>query len=156
MANLRFAMFGAGFWARYQIAAWKELEGVQCVAIFNRTRSKGEKVAHDFGVPGYYDDAAELLRCEKPDFVDIVTSPFTLHHFVKLVAAHKIPVISQKPMAPSLAIAEESLRVCREAGVPYFIHENWRWQTQLRELKRVLDSGVIGTPFRARISKIGR
>ena len=147
-------MFGAGFWARYQIAAWKELEGVQCVAIFNRTRSKGEKVAHDFGVPGYYDDAAELLRCEKPDFVDIVTSPFTLHHFVKLVAAHKIPVISQKPMAPSLAIAEESLRVCREAGVPYFIHENWRWQTQLRELKRVLDSGVIGTPFRARISMV--
>jgi predicted dehydrogenase len=105
-------------------------------------------------VPAVYDDPEELFRREKLDFVDIVTYPFTLSHFVKLVAAHKIPVISQKPMAPSLAIAEENLRACREAGVPYFIHENWRWQTQLRELKRVLDSGAIGVPFRARISMV--
>ena len=154
MANLRFAMFGTGFWAHFQLAAWKELDGVECVAIYNRTRSKGEKFAREFGVPAVYDDPEELFRREKLDFVDIVTYPFTLSHFVKLVAAHKIPVISQKPMAPSLAIAEENLRACREAGVPYFIHENWRWQTQLRELKKVLDSGVIGTPFRARISLV--
>jgi len=86
--------------------------------------------------------------------VDIVTYPFTLSRFVKLVAAHKIPVISQKPMAPSLAIAKENIQACREAGVPYYIHENWRWQTQLRELKHVLESGAIGTPFRARLSMV--
>jgi predicted dehydrogenase len=154
MATLRFAMFGTGFWAHFQLAAWKELEGVECVAIYNRTRSKGEKFARDFGVPAVYDDPEALFRQEKLDFVDIVTYPFTLSHFVKLVAAHKIPVISQKPMAPSLVIAEENLRACREAGVPYFIHENWRWQTQIRELKKVLDSGVIGVPFRARISMV--
>ncbi len=154
MANLRFAMFGTGFWAHFQLAAWKELEGVECVAIYNRTRSKGDKFARDFGVPAVYDDPEELFRRENLDFVDIVTYPFTLSHFVKLVAAHKIPVISQKPMAPSLAVAEENLRACREAGVPYFIHENWRWQTQIRALKKVLDSGVIGVPFRARISMV--
>ncbi|HVN79907.1 MAG TPA: Gfo/Idh/MocA family oxidoreductase [Terriglobia bacterium] len=154
MTQLRFAMFGTGFWARFQLAAWKELESVDCVAIYNRTRSRGEKFAREFGVPAVYDDAEELLRREKLDFVDIVTYPFTLSHFVKLVAAHKIPVISQKPMAPSIAIAEENLQACREAGVPYFIHENWRWQPQLRELKRVLDSGIIGAPFRARISMV--
>ncbi|HVN78928.1 MAG TPA: Gfo/Idh/MocA family oxidoreductase [Terriglobia bacterium] len=154
MGNLRFAMFGTGFWAHFQLAAWKELKGVECVAIYNRTRSKGEKFARDFGVPAVYDDPEELFRREKLDFVDIVTYPFTLNHFVKLAAAHKIPVISQKPMAPSLAIAEENLRVCREAGVPYFIHENWRWQNQIRELKKVLDSGAIGVPFRARISMV--
>jgi predicted dehydrogenase len=147
-------MFGAGFWAHFQLAAWKELQGVECVAICNRTRSKGEKFARELGVPAVYDDPEELFRREKLDFVDIVTYPFTLSHFVKLVAAHKIPVISQKPMAPSIAIAEENLRACREAGVPYFIHENWRWQPQIRELKGVLDSGVIGTPFRARISMV--
>jgi D-apiose dehydrogenase len=154
MANLRFAMFGAAFWAHFQLAAWKELEGVECVAIYNRSRQRGEQFARNFGVPAYYDDPEELLVRERPDFVDIVTYPFTLNHFIKLVASHGIPVISQKPMAPCLAIAEENLRVCREAKVPYFVHENWRWQTQLRELKRVLDSGVIGRPFRARISMV--
>lgn len=154
MAILRFAMFGAGFWARYQLAAWKELEGVECVAVYNRTRSKGEFLARELGVPAVYDDPEKLLRREEPDFVDIVTYPFTFHHFVKLAAAHRTPVISQKPMAPSLAVAEENLCVCRTAQVPYLIHENWRWQTQLRELKQVLASGVIGVPFRARISMV--
>jgi len=154
MSNLRFAIFGTGFWAHFQLAAWKELKGAECVAIYNRTRSKGENFARKFGVPAVYDNPEELFRREKLDFVDIVTYPFTLSHFVKLAAAHKVPIISQKPMAPSLAIAEENLRACREAGVPYFIHENWRWQTQIRELKKVLDSGVIGTPFRARISLV--
>jgi predicted dehydrogenase len=154
MATLRFAVLGAGFWARFQLAAWKELDGVECVAIYNRSRDRGEKFAKDFNVPALYDDPEELLRREKPDFIDVVTYPFTLSRFVHLAAAHGTPVISQKPMAPSLAVARESLRVCREAGVPYYIHENWRWQSQLRELKKVLDSGVIGTPFRARISMV--
>ena len=35
--------------------------------------------------------------------------------------------------------------------MPLFVHENWRWQRPLRELKKVLDSGVIGKPFRAHI-----
>ena len=46
------------------------------------------------------------------------------------------------------------MRACRQAGVSYLIHENWRWQAPLRALKEVLDSGVIGTPFRARISMV--
>lgn len=154
MSTLRFAMFGTGFWAHFQLAAWKELKGAECVAIYNRTRPKGERFAREFGVPAVYDDAEELLRRERPDFIDVVTYPFTLSHFVKLAAKHKVPVISQKPMAPSVAIAEENLKACREAGIPYLIHENWRWQTQLRELKKVLESGIIGTPFRARISMV--
>ena len=39
---LRFAVFGAGFWARYQLGAWRELAGAECVAIYNRTRVKAE------------------------------------------------------------------------------------------------------------------
>jgi predicted dehydrogenase len=54
-------------------------------------------------------------------------------------------------MAPSLAEAEGMVRACADAGVPLIIHENWRWQRPLRELKRQLEAGAIGTPFRARI-----
>jgi predicted dehydrogenase len=145
---------GAGFWARFQLAAWKELDEVECVAIYNRTRSKAERLAREFRVPAVYDDAQELLRREKPDFIDIVTNPSTLSNFVKMAAAHSTPVISQKPMAASVEIAEQNLKLCREAGVPYLIHENWRWQRQLRKLKEALNSGTIGKPFRARMSMV--
>jgi len=151
---MRFAIFGAGFWARFQLAAWQELPDVECVAVYNRSRDKAEAFARDLRVPAVYDNPETLLRTEQIDFVDVCTYPFTLPAMVKLVASHGLPVISQKPMAPSLAAAAESIRVCQDANVPYFVHENWRWQGQLRELKKVLDSGVIGSPFRARITMV--
>lgn len=154
MSNLKFAILGTGFWANYQLAAWLEVGGVECVALYNRTRSKAEKMAQRFGVPRVYDDAKAMLASEQLDFVDIITDVDTHEKFTKLAAQHRLPVICQKPMAPALAIAESMVQTCNDAGVPYFIHENWRWQTPLRALKSALDTGVIGTPFRARIDMI--
>src|SRR3954463_3395358 len=151
MKELRFAIIGTGFWARYQLAAWRELSGANCTALCNRTRSKAQALALEFGVPTVYDSAEELLEREKPDFVDIVTDVDTHSRFVHLAAAHKTPVICQKPLAPSVAEAEKMIAVCRAVNVPLSVHENWRWQTPIRELKKVLDTGIVGKAFRARI-----
>lgn len=144
-------MLGTGFWARYQLAGWREFNEVECVALYNRTRSKAERLAHEFNVPAVFDDAAELLRTQKLDFVDIVTDVGTHAVFTALAAKHRLPVICQKPMAPTLREAQGMLAACRRAGVPLFIHENWRWQAPIRALKQRLASGVIGKVFRARI-----
>jgi predicted dehydrogenase len=154
MAPLRFAIFGTGFWARFQLAAWRELGGAECVALYNRTRAKAEALAAEFGIPRVYDDPAALLDHEQLDFADIITDVDTHSRFVQLAAQRRLAVICQKPMAPTLAEAERMVAVCRDAGVPFFIHENWRWQTPIRQLKRLLDDGRIGWPFRARIDMI--
>jgi predicted dehydrogenase len=154
MAPLRFAVFGTGFWARYQLAAWRELAGVECVALYNRTRAKAEALAAEFGIRRVYDDPVALLDQEQLDFIDIITDVDTHSRFVELAAQYRLPVICQKPMAPTLAEAERMVATCRDAGVPFFIHENWRWQTPIRRLKRVLGEGWIGRPFRARIDMI--
>jgi D-apiose dehydrogenase len=146
MKPLRFALFGTGFWSRFQLAAWKQLAGAECVALYNRTRHKAEGLARDFGVPAVYDDPEALLATEKLDFIDVVTDVDTHARFVGLAAARRIPVICQKPMAPTLDEARAMVTLCREKGVPFFIHENWRWQTPLREVNRLLGEGRIGKP----------
>ncbi|MBI4663822.1 MAG: Gfo/Idh/MocA family oxidoreductase [Verrucomicrobia bacterium] len=154
MSESCFAIFGAGFWARFQLAAWQELEGARCVAIYNRTRAKAEALAQPLGDTRVYDDPEDLLLHERVDFIDIITDVASHVPLVHLAARYKIPVICQKPMAPSLAAAKQMVEACRRAGVPFFIHENFRWQTPIRQLKRVLEEGHIGRPFRARIDMI--
>lgn len=154
MGNLRFAVIGAGFWSRFQLAAWRELKGVECVAVYNRTRARANVLAREFGVARVYDDAEELFASEELDFVDVITDVETHSKFVLLAAQHRVPVICQKPMAPSLTEAERMVRDCREASVPLFIHENWRWQQPIRRLKQLLADDCIGPPFRARIDMI--
>lgn len=151
MKELRFAIIGTGFWARYQLPAWREVPGARCIAVCDHVQDKVEAFAQRFEVPAAHVDAEQLLRRERPDFIDIITPAETHSEFVHLAAAHKTPVICQKPMCTALAEAEKMVRVCSESNVPFSIHENWRWQTPIREFKRVLNSGVIGNAFRARI-----
>jgi D-apiose dehydrogenase len=148
---VRVAVLGAGFWARYQIAGWRELPGVEIVALYNRTKSKAQSLAREFGVDAVYDDAEALLRRERVDVVDVITDVGTHADFVGLAARHKIPVICQKPLAPTLATTEEMVESCASAGVPLLVHENWRWQAPLRALYQVVRGGTIGRVFRARV-----
>lgn len=148
---MRFAIFGTGFWSRFQLAAWRELPGVECVALYNRTRAKAESLARDFGVPAVYDNPEELLDREQVDFIDIITDVDTHSRFVHLAASRGVAVICQKPMAPDLATAEQMVAACHAAGVPFYVHENWRWQHPIRAFKAALDAGRIGIPFRARV-----
>jgi len=152
--KLRFAIFGAGFWARVQLAAWREVGGTECVAIYNRSRAKAEVFARDLGVPGVYDDPEKLLREVKPDFVDNITEVGGHKPLSLLCAKHRIPCICQKPMAASLKDARAMVAAFAKAKTPFFVHENWRWQTPMRALINTLRSGVIGTPFRARFTMI--
>jgi predicted dehydrogenase len=151
MSELRFALVGAGFWARYQLAAWQEHAGVRCVAVCDRDRARAEALAGTRGVPAAYADAAEMIRRERPDFLDVVTDPAGHAPLVRLAAELGVPVICQKPMAPTPAECEDLGATCRAAGVPFLVHENWRWQAPLRRVRELLAEGVVGTPFRCRI-----
>ena len=42
MEKLKFALFGAGFWSRYQLAGWIETGLVECIAICDPIREKAE------------------------------------------------------------------------------------------------------------------
>jgi len=148
---LKFAILGTGFWSRYQLAGWYEIGGETCVAAYNRTISKAEKLAAEFGIPHIYDNPEELLDKHEFDFIDIITDVDSHSQFVQLAAQYGIPVICQKPMAPDLETARGMLDACQQAGVPFAVNENWRWQYPIRQFKKALENNDLGRPFRAHI-----
>ncbi|MBZ9771709.1 Gfo/Idh/MocA family protein [Mesorhizobium sp. CO1-1-8] len=152
MAELRGAVIGCGFFAVNQMHAWRDIAGASIVAICDRDPERLEIVGDQFGVAKRYTDAAELFAGESLDFVDIATTAPSHRPLVEMAAAHRVPVICQKPFAPTLADAKAMVRACAEAGVPLMVHENFRWQSPIQAVRAVLNSGEIGTPFFGRIS----
>jgi len=150
MQKVKIAVFGCGFWSQFQLGGWLELPEVEIVALYNRTLTRAEARAKQFGIGHYYDDAEAVFRNHDFDVADIITDVDTHRHFVEMAAKHGKDVICQKPMAPNFQTAQGMMHVCKEAGVRYYVHENYRWQPQIRRVKQILDSGVIGEPFRAR------
>jgi len=151
--KLRFALFGTGFWSAYQLGGWMQTGEVECVALYNRTKSKALKTAEQFGIaPEHvYDDPSALLDNEQIDFVDICTAVETHLPLTQMAAARGLAVVCQKPMSTTLVSCETLVAACKSAGVPLYINENWRWQYPIRAYKAALDQGHIGKVFRANL-----
>lgn len=82
------------------------------------------------------------------DFV-VVASPNRTHVPLGLAALRAgLPVVVDKPVAPTVAGAEELLAESQRTGVQFTVFQNRRWDNDFLTLRRVLDDGLLGTVYR--------
>jgi D-apiose dehydrogenase len=152
MGDLRGALIGCGFFAVNQMHGWRDVRGARIAAICDTNPERLAAVGSQFDIAARYADARTMIEAERPDFVDIATTVPSHRPLVELAASLGVPVICQKPFALNIADAKAMVAACATAGVPLMVHENFRWQSPILKVKRVLDSGAIGTPFWGRVS----
>jgi predicted dehydrogenase len=152
MAPLRGAVIGCGFFAQNHLHAWKDMAGVEIVAVCDKDPAKAQAAAQKFGVPTWFDDAAAMFGSTKLDFVDIATTMPTHRALVELAARHRVPTIVQKPFAPHWDDCVAMVATCKAAGIPLMVHENFRFQAPLDAVRKVVGEGVIGAPHYGRLS----
>ena len=148
--KLRVAVFGTGYWAQFQIAAWQAI-GADVCCVWNRTRSRAEETAQKFGIGRVFSAPEEVFAYGRFDVADIITDPVCHEALTMLAARSKKPVICQKPMAPDLEACGRMVDFCARENVWFAVHENFRFQPQFRLLKELLDGGGIGKIVRARL-----
>ena len=143
----RGALLGCGFFARNHLNAWGMVDGAEMVAVCDVDASRAKAYADTFGIAKAYTDAKRMLEAETLDFVDIATQAHTHLELTKLAAAHGLNIICQKPLAPSLEEAKKIVKACQD--VTFMVHENFRWQRPMLELKKA--AADLGELFFGRI-----
>ena len=150
--TLRGGIIGCGFFAQNHLHAWRDVEGADIVAICDRDEQRLVAAGETFGIADRFADAASMLARSDLDFVDIATTMETHRALAELCAEHGVPVICQKPFAPTIDDARAIVDCFSAADLPLMVHENFRWQTPMLAVKRAVVEGQIGRPFFARIS----
>ncbi|WP_135554299.1 Gfo/Idh/MocA family protein [Paenibacillus cymbidii] len=145
-ATLTGLLIGAGHFAHIQMEAWQAVRGGAIGGILSRTKEEAALLADRYGIPAFgdWDDAVRTLR---PDFLDICTPPDSHLSYAKRGADRGLPVLCQKPVAPTLAESQALVAYCAAKGVPLMINENWRWQGWYREIRRMIDLGMLGIVY---------
>ncbi len=146
------ALIGCGFFAENHLHAWQDIPDVQIVAICDQNRERLDTVGDKFGIEQRFTEADALFDVGGFDFVDIATTVDSHVPLVCQAATHKVPTICQKPFATDLAGAKKMVAAADEAGIPLMVHENFRWQSPIQTVRKVLDDGEIGDPFWGRFS----
>lgn len=144
MAPLKVGLIGAGWVTQHHLHGWQRLGGeAEVVAIADPSRERAEERAGAFAIPAVFDSAEAMLAAGGLDAVDIA-APRAVHAaLARLVANHGLPILCQKPLAPTLAEAE---RLVADIGgkVRLMVHENWRFRAYYRKAAEWLKEGRIG------------
>ncbi|MGH7955790.1 MAG: Gfo/Idh/MocA family protein [Opitutaceae bacterium] len=147
--QLRGVGVGAGYFSHYQYEAWTRIPEVRIAALASRNLDRARDAAARHRIPRVYglDEFDAMLAQERPDFIDIITPPETHLELVRRAAARGVAIVCQKPLAPTAEEAHAVVAAARDSGVPFMVHENWRWQPWYREIRRQLDAGTLGPLF---------
>jgi predicted dehydrogenase len=142
-------LIGAGFIVRdCHLVAYRQA-GFRTVGICSRTRARAEEAAAARSVPRVYDSYHDLLRDPDVHVVDIGVPPQHQLEIVREVVRHRDHVkgiLAQKPLAMSLAEAEEIVRLCEDAGITLAVNQNMRHDQSVRACKDLLNRGLLGEP----------
>lgn len=74
-----------------------------------------------------FDSHAKMLDAVKPEVAMVFTSTFDHKEAVELCAAHKIPVIMEKPLAVSMEHALAMAAAAKRSGIPVMVNYETTW-----------------------------
>jgi predicted dehydrogenase len=144
ISALNVAIVGTGGMARWQATLFKRIPGVKLAAFCDIDRARAEAFSKEFGPGAVHTDFRKLFRSGGIDAVTVVASD-AAHESIAVAALEAgLPVLCEKPMAPTLAGARRMLAVAKKARLPSMINFSKRDAPALQEAKRRIDDGAIG------------
>ncbi|KXG85127.1 Gfo/Idh/MocA family protein [Agrobacterium bohemicum] len=134
-------------WLRALQATPEMRDAVRIVGLVDLDRATAEAIAAEFNIQNAVigTDLESVLTDTKPDILFDVVIPLARHSVVKTGLAHGCHVLSEKPMATSMDEANDLRRAAKDAGRVHAIVQNRRFISGVRRMRRLVESGVIGT-----------
>jgi predicted dehydrogenase len=148
---VRLALVGAGIFARdaHVPSILRLGDRFEIVAIYSRTHATAAALAEQIPYPvDLYTDLPELLARDDIEAVDVLL-PIAVMHTVlpQIWAAHK-HVISEKPIAPDVAIGQTLLATyAHYPQLVWMVGENWRYEEAFLQAASLMRGGAIGRPI---------
>ena len=128
-----------------ELANWRKLENVELVAGGDDEPHLLEELKQKQGVTRLYASYQEMIDKEDLDIIQAAGGNSEGADIVRAAALKGLHVISEKPMAATLAQAEQMLQTARDAGILLLINWPTAWQAAWQEIERRALSGDIGT-----------
>lgn len=141
---MRLGLVGYGLGGRYFHAPFIEAaRDVTLAGVVTRAPQRRAELQADFPGMPVYDSMTDLIAAGV-DAVTITTPPQTRRELVLEAIAAGVPVIADKPFAPTAEAGRELVTAAQTADVPVSVYHNRRWDADIRTLSRVLDNGALG------------
>jgi UDP-N-acetyl-2-amino-2-deoxyglucuronate dehydrogenase len=149
--DFRVGVVGCGRISKNHFDAIQRVDGLTLAAVADVDVERARTAGEQLGVP-WFRTLDEMLKSAQVDVVAVCT-PSGMHAAQGAAAARAGKhVITEKPMAISLAQADELVKACDEAGVQLFVVKQNRLNPPVQLLKRAVDKGRFGRIYMANVT----
>lgn len=146
--KLRIGIIGTGWIAEPHVTAYMKMADAEIVALADLIPGKAEAFADRLGIKGvkFYNSHKEMLDDESLNLDAVSVCTYNCQHEPCTTYALKkgVNVMLEKPMCVTL---EEAIAICKaekESGKIVSVGFQPRFDENMKTLKRIIDSGVLG------------
>ena len=152
VSQIRVGVVGGGSIAKAHVLALRALRSYfggdghypQVVAIADLLPEAAEQAAAAYGVDRWTSEWMELIEDSSIDMITIAV-PNDQHEPIAVAAAQAGKhVLSEKPLAHSVASGQRMLQAVRQAGVVHSVNLNYRSIPAVRYARQLISDGAIG------------
>ena len=129
-----------------ELRHWNSLPNAELIAAGDLNADLRERAQRDYQIPTVYPSWQEMLHAEgdRLDIVQIAAENNVHAEIVEACAARGIHVITEKPMAATLAQAERMVKAAEQAKITLLVNWPTEWRATWQEFERRLLAGEIG------------
>ncbi|MBI5302376.1 MAG: Gfo/Idh/MocA family oxidoreductase [Chloroflexi bacterium] len=140
----RVGVIGVGNMGFHHARNYADIPNAELVAVSDTDPTRATQVAERFHCKAY-SNYAEMLQNERLEAVSVVV-PTKLHHRVVLETLRAgVHTIVEKPIAANLAQAAAMVSAASASGLTFAVGHIERFNPAVRELKRRIQLGELGT-----------
>jgi scyllo-inositol 2-dehydrogenase (NADP+) len=146
-APIRIASIGLGWVTTHRhIPALRHCAEAKLLGVIDRQPGRAEKVAHELKLPlsATVQDAASVSWLDQIDAVTIGTPPLTHFGLARSYLDAGKHVLVDKPMAMTVAEAEELSALAAERDLVLAVVHNFQFTRSVRRVKRMMEAGRLG------------
>ena len=146
MTKLRVVAAGCGRMSTNFLKAALETGEVEIVGLVDPEPGRAEERRAELGLDGAAigPDLRAMLGATQPDAVFDIVVPAVRHGIATMALEHGCHILTEKPMADTMANARDLVRAARAAGRVHAVVQNRRYHPGVRRIARFLRDGHIG------------
>jgi predicted dehydrogenase len=146
-ASVRVGVIGCGYWGPNLIRNFSVNERSMVVAVADAQVERAEKVARTYAVPLVSADPMDVIETPEVDLVVVATPSRTHYPLARAAILAGKHVLVMKPMATSVAEAEELVDLAQRQGVLLAVDHTFVYSGAVRKIRELVTSGDLGEIF---------
>ena len=143
--KINVGIVGLGWWAETMyLPSLNNHPDCEVVAVCGRDQDTTQVLANKFKIDGIYTDYEQFLSHISLDAV-IIATPNHLHHSMTIDAIEAgLHVMCEKPLAQTVAHAQEMYTLAVEKGVKNMVLFTWKFLPHIRHMIQLASDGYVG------------